>query len=169
MVDESTFASFYEHTKHSLWLFVARTMRDDARADDIFQESYIKFLQSDMEHKDEMKMKSYLYRIAANLMRDHWRKQKRERRWFAAGETEVPVKNGARGIELRQDITDALQLLNHQQRSMVWLAYAEEYSHREIAEMLNLREKSVKVLLYRAKQKLLEIFKHKGISSEMAS
>ena len=169
MIDEKKFASFYEQTKHALWLYVAGMMREDSRADDIFQETYIRFLQSNVEHKSEVHMKSYLYRIATNLMRDHWRKQKRERRWFAPEEENAPSKSDANSIELQHDLSSALDCLAPQQRSMVWLAYVEEYSHKEIAEMLNLREKSVKVLLYRAKQKLGKLFKRKGITPEMVS
>src|SRR5689334_1049856 len=105
MTDEKTFASFYEHTKHALWLYVAGMMRNDARTDDIFQESYIRFLQSNVEHKNELQMKSYLYRIATNLMRDHWRRQKRERRWFTSEENDVPAKNDADSVELQYDLS----------------------------------------------------------------
>ena len=166
MIDEWTFGLFYERTKRSLWLYVARMMRDDGLADDIFQEAYIRFLQSNVELKSESQMKSYLYRITTNLMRDHWRKLKRDRRWFTS-ETEEPQIQRSVDMDLRHDLTEALQHLVPQQRAMVWLAYVEEYTHKEIAQMLTLREKSVKVLLYRAKQKLREIFKHRNITPEV--
>ena len=168
MVDESTFESFYQRTKQSLWLYVVRMMKDEDLADDVFQDTYIRFLHSNIDHLNESQMKSYLYRIATNRMRDHWRTLKRERRWFAA-ETEEPSVQTSVEMDLRHDLANALQHLASQERAMVWLAYVEEYSHKEIAEMFKLREKSIKVLLHRAKRKLLEIFKHKGITSEAAS
>jgi len=167
-MEESAFASFYESTKQQLWLYIARTVQDHAAADDIFQESYIKFLQYTPREKHELALKSYLYRIATNVINDHWRKQKRTRKWFASKTEEVPASNNTTDIDMRHDLTDALQHLAPQQRSMVWLAYVEDYTHKEIAEMLKVKEHSVKVLLHRAKQKLLEIFKHKGITSEVS-
>ena len=40
------------------------------------------------------------------------------------------------------------------QRTLLWLAYVEEYSHREIAEILEISEGSVRVLLHRARGRL---------------
>jgi RNA polymerase sigma-70 factor, ECF subfamily len=165
-MDETAFASFYESTKHQLWLYIMKVAQDASVTDDMFQETYIRFLQRPAREKDERAMKSYLYRIATNLINDHWRRLKRDRKWFAGDAAEAPAANGAGQVEARQDIADALGHLAPQQRSMVWLAYVEEYTHREIAEMLKVKESSVKVLLHRAKQKLLEIFKHKGMTSE---
>ena len=167
-IDERAFASFYESTKQQLWLYIVHIVHDHDVADDIFQESYIRFLQHTPREQHEQAMKSYLYRITTNLINDHWRKQKRARKWFSTETEDVQATNGIQHIDARHDIADALQHLAPQQRSMVWLAYVEEYTHKEIAEMLKVKEHSVKVLLHRAKQKLLEIFKHKGITSEAA-
>ena len=167
MMDESIFQSFYESTKQSLWLYVVRTIGDDALADDIFQETYIKFLQHTTRETNEQAMKSYLYRIATNLINDHWRKQKRERSWFGAEDESVPSKSTDRQDDLQHDVKEAFRHLTPQQRSMLWLAYVEGYEHKEIASMLKLRAGSIKVLLFRAKQKLLEVFKQMGITPEM--
>ena len=166
-MDESTFQSFYERTKKTLWLYVANMVKDHALADDIFQEAYIKFLQSAVEHSDQVKMKSYLYRIATNLMHDHWRRTKRERKWQEHEEGQTTGNKNA--ADLRHDVSEAFGHLSPQQRSLLWLAYAEGYEHKEIATMLKLREKSIKVLLFRAKQKLTAIFKQMGITSEVGN
>ena len=165
-MEETAFASFYESTKQALWLYIIKVVQDESVTDDMFQETYIRFLQRPAREKDERAMKSYLYRIATNLINDHWRKLKRDRKWFSGETGEVPATNGTGHIEARHDIADALGHLAPQQRSMVWLAYVEEYTHREIAEMLKVKESSVRVLLHRAKRKLLEIFKEKGMTSE---
>ena len=168
-MDESAFRAFYESTRHGLWAYILKVTGEKDVTDDLFQEAYVRLLQSSAGGLTDIQRKAYLYRIATNLITDHWRKLKRERKWFQPEPREAEVNNEARDVELQHDLSDALQHLAPQQRSMVWLAYVEEYSHREIAEMLKLREKSVKVLLFRAKQKLLEIFEHKGITSEVVS
>ena len=40
---------------------------------------------------------------------------------------------------------------------MLWLAYAEGASHREIADTLGLKAASMKLLLFRARRKLAEL------------
>ncbi|MGB2868436.1 MAG: RNA polymerase sigma factor [Bacteroidota bacterium] len=164
-MDEEVFRAFYERTNRALWLYIAGMVKDNELADDLFQESYIKVLQSRIEYKNEPQMKSYLYRTATNCMRDHWRKMKREREWFEAeGGEAAEVRNP---IELRHDLQAAFSGLSLQQRSLLWLAYAEEYEHKEIADILMLKEKSVKVLLFRAKHKLIELAGKLGITREV--
>lgn len=165
-MNETTFQSFYERTRKSLWSYIAGMMKDRTLADDIFQETYIKFIHSSAAYVDESLMKSYLYRIATNLMRDHWRRVKHERRWVTVGLEEQSTTDQSPGNELRVDIEKALQQLSHQQRSLLWLAYAENFEHREIAAILKVREKSVKVLLFRAKRTMLEVCYRLGITSE---
>ena len=44
-------------------------------------------------------------------------------------------------------------------RQLLWLAHAEGYSHREIAEITGLREGSVRLLLYRARRKIARLLR----------
>ena len=44
--------------------------------------------------------------------------------------------------------------LKTQEQTLLWLAYVEGFDHREIAVALDLKEKSVRVLLFRARKKL---------------
>lgn len=164
-MDESTFESFYERTKHSLWRYVVHIMRNDALAKDIFQDAYIKFLQSSVEHKNEAAKKSYLYRIATNLMHDHWRNEKRKRRRLEEEPALEPSSHTGNDINLRLDMDEAFKHLSSRHCTLLWLAYVEGYEHREIAQMLKLREQSVKVLLFRAKQRLIEVCQRMGITS----
>ena len=67
------------------------------------------------------------------------------------------------------DVTKALESLSIMQRSLVWLAYAEGYSHREISEITGIREKSAKVLLFRARQKFISRIRGGGALTERNS
>ena len=164
MIDESAFKAFYNRTKVSLWQYLARLTMDDALADDMFQEAYIRFIQNTVDGKSEAQMKSYLFQIATNCLRDHWRVEKRSRKWIQDARDASPRTDDP--VELRHDLGRAMDLLSHQQRSLLWLAYAEGYEHAEIAQILRLRTKSVKVLLFRAKKKLAEIFIQLGITDD---
>lgn len=164
-MEESTFESFYELTKHSLWRYVVSIMKNDALAKDIFQDTYIKFLQSSIKHSDDAGKKSYLYRIATNLMHDHWRKEKRQSRRWEEEPAYEPSNHIGTEINLRLDMGEAFKHLSSQHCTLLWLAYVEGYEHKEIAQMLKLREQSVKVLLFRAKQRLIEVCQRMGITS----
>ena len=143
-----------------------RVSGEPSLADDILQDTFVRLLQRQGKALEESKMKSYLFTIATNLLRDHWRKSKRSRVWL---EESALVATSARtpdSAALRLDIETAYRQLSPQDRSLTWLAYVEGYEHREIAKILNLGEKSVKVLLFRAKGRLIEVFGKLGITSE---
>src|SRR5262249_45859944 len=93
MMDEQSFASFYEKTKRALWRYINGAMGGDPQREDIFQESYIRFLQRGTELDNEMQMKSSLYRIATNLMKDYWRSKKFRRRWTEGEQHNVRAAN----------------------------------------------------------------------------
>ncbi|TAK60896.1 MAG: RNA polymerase sigma factor [Bacteroidetes bacterium] len=162
---ESAFQALYEATNKSLWSYIYKLVNDTALTDDIFQESFVKLLQAETSRFDESRTRAYLFTIATNAVRDHWRKKKRERNWFESEPgTELLARDTGHAYE-SLDVHEAFEQLSPQHRSLLWLAYVEEYGHREIAEMLEMKEKSIRVLLFRAKQKFIEILKTLGITS----
>ena len=54
----------------------------------------------------------------------------------------------------RADLHRAMAHLKPRERELLWLAYGQGSSHREIAETLGLRTGSIKLLLFRARRKL---------------
>src|SRR5580692_12149410 len=75
-MDSEAFSGFYERSARSLWAYLARVSGDPALADDLMQESYLRFLCAAHPEDGEVAARRYLFRIATNLMRDHWRKQR---------------------------------------------------------------------------------------------
>lgn len=53
--------------------------------------------------------------------------------------------------------------LSQRERALLWLAYVEGESHEEIATSLGLRRRSIKVLLFRARRRLRDLLKAKGL------
>lgn len=47
-------------------------------------------------------------------------------------------------------------------RQLLWLAYAEGYSHHEIAEITGLASASIRLLLFRARRKMECLLKKAG-------
>lgn len=162
---EAEFEGFHARTARPLWAYLRRLGGDEALADDVLQESYIKFLGHVMAGSDEREMRGFLYRIATNLMRDRWRREQRERVGLE-GILRFFREESRESAPLRMDLDAALGRLKSRDRALLWLAYVEGYEHREIARILDLGEKSVRVLLFRAKKKIAE---HLGSFEEMKS
>src|SRR5580700_4039473 len=165
-MDAAAFQVFYAKTAPGLRGYIRRASGNEALADDILQESYLRFLRADLfQFKDaqfrdarfndvtrsDAPLKAYLYKIASSLLVDHWRRLKRERRWslwnFLGGEPVTHPKS-------ESDSMRFFRQLKPQEQLLLWLAYVEGFEHREIAAALRLKEKSVRVVLFRARKKL---------------
>lgn len=157
-MDEPTFEALYQETARPLWAYVNRVSGSATLADDILQETYYRFLRASRAQMDKSQMKSYLYRIATNLLHDHWRGEKRERRV-----AENIGENTATQAAEIADLARMFMKLTPRERELLWLAYVEGNEHKDIAQMLGLKDKSIRVLLFRARQKLLALLKHKGV------
>jgi RNA polymerase sigma-70 factor (ECF subfamily) len=147
---EEAFRVFYEQTARPMWLYLARTTGDDRLADDLLQETYYRFLRTRTTFESDDHRRHYLFRIATNLVRDQWRRAR----------TDVMDLGGHDVSEAREDhdVGDrALGRIKPRERSLLWLAYAQGFSHEEIAAQLGLRTGSLKALLFRARRRLVAV------------
>lgn len=162
-MDEGAFDHFYRSTSRPLWAYVYRTCGNATLADDILQETYCRFLKASPDLADFRQLRSYLYRIATNLVSDHWRRNKRETSLEDRCPPVSPDCPSDESLNLKTDFQRCLRLLSHKERSLLWLAYVEGAAHREIGEILGLKEKSVKVLLFRARKKMATILEKRSL------
>ena len=179
-MDAAAFQVFYVKTAPGLRGYIRRASGNEALADDILQESYLRFLRADLSQfrdaqfrnaqfsdvtRADAPLKAYLYKIASSLLVDHWRRVKRERRWslwnFLGGE---PVTNP----KSESDAMRFFRRLKPQEQLLLWLAYVEGFDHREIAAALRLKEKSVRVVLFRARKKLARTLEDAGLGRKEA-
>ncbi len=155
VMDEETFRVFYDRTARGVWAYLARLTGDRQMADDLLQETFYRFLRAAATHESEEHRRNSLYRIATNLARDVRRRNLLRPTFLAGDDIErVPAGDQVRATERTADFTNAMARLKPRERAMLWLAYAEGNSHREIAEVLGLRPSSLKILLFRARRKL---------------
>ena len=165
-MDEVRFRLLYEQAARPLLSYVLRVTGDKALADDVLQESCLRLLQADLTDVSDDKLKSYLFSTATNILRDEWRRKRKERIREGSESAEASTIHDQSATDLRYTFQMAFDDLSPQQRSLLWLAYVEGYQHKEIAAMLKLRAKSVRVLLFRARHKLSNILTAMGIGKE---
>lgn len=152
-MDNDAFSGFYERSAHSLWAYLARVSGDPSLADDLMQESYVRFLCASRPDDGEVASRRYLFGIATNLLRDHWRRP------GATSIEDIPeafFASADHSAQLDSQIVlgPALARMRPRERQLLWLAHAEGYSHREIAEITGLAAASIRLLLFRARRKI---------------
>jgi RNA polymerase sigma-70 factor (ECF subfamily) len=156
-VSQPEFEAFYLQTARLLHGYLCRLSRDSGIADEVLQESYIRMIHA--PPMDDRPRKAYLYQTATNLLRDHWRRQKRERENW---ELNKSPKEQQQNLNLSLDMAAVFEQLSAKDRAVLWLAHVEELSHREIAAVLGLKEKSLKVILFRARDRAKELLEQAG-------
>lgn len=154
---------FYTNHSRSFWFYIYKICGDEHMADDIYQESVYKFLKAKPEIQNERHMKVYLYRIAFRLMVDKKRRIKVEKKSFEEKvhtyERDMfDVRQESEAL-LSREMEKTFKKLKPKQRMLLWLAYVEGYRYSEIAEMTNTKKNSLKVQLFRAREKLANILR----------
>lgn len=160
-MDHDTFSGLYNRTARPLWVFLWRRTGDAQVADDLLQETYYRFLRTPNVFESEAHRRNYLYRIAANLAHDNYRRHDAPLPMPEQHEPGHPSisPETVEQTEQRADLKRAMAQLKPRQRDALWLAYAEGSSHEEIGRVLGVKTDSVKLLLFRARRKLAALLR----------
>ena len=163
-MDEDTFRAFYDRTARALWAYLSRITGSPDRADDLLQESYYRFLRAHAAHETEAHRRNSLFRIATNLARDGHRRDRRAAVVPLPPDDEMAGEPRARvdvagDAQRRTDLGRAMARLKPREREILWLAYAQGSTHRDIAAALGVKAASVRLLLFRARRKLAGILR----------
>lgn len=149
VMDEARFHAVYQRTARRLRSYLAHSTGDRTLADDLLQDTYLRFLGADFASDDPAAERAYLFRIATNLVRDHYRRGRRE---LPSELPEIAVADTTESrVQMRADVAAALSEIGLRDRQMLWLAYVEGASHDEIGPLLGLRPSSLKSMLSRAR------------------
>jgi len=146
------------------WLmgWVRGRVSDPETAHDICQDALVKALRSLGELKDPARFPAWLYRIAANTLRDHLRRKKRWRRWFLLSdklddfEGESGPKESAVSMEESEKVLRMVGELPPRYREPLLLRHSQDLSYAEIGRILKISENAVQVRIFRARKMLRE-------------
>ena len=121
-----------------------------ADAEDIFSDVFFA-LYKQYGIRSDAHLKAWLVRVTVNMAKNVGKAARRRKEEalgdnFAAPETESA-----------SEVHDALQKLKPKSRAVVYLHYYEGYIFREIADMLGIREGSVKSIANRARNEMREM------------
>lgn len=133
----------------NLYRFVLKNIRDDAKAQDIVQDTYVKF----WEKKDDVdvtKIKSYLFTSAYHRMIDVIRRDKKQGSFEVVKEENYSTESGY--SDLQEILHEAIEQLPENQKAVILLRDYEGYAYNEIAEITGMTESQVKVYIFRGRK-----------------
>jgi len=169
----AAFAFLVERYQQRVFALVFRLVRRRDEVEDLAQEIFIKALRAIGSYDFRSSFVTWLRRVAVNHCYDYLRKERASRvsyYWQMGEESRRQVEvqaesreGGARGPEEQAALADLVAKLLERappdDRVILGLKELEELSVEEIAEILNLKQSTVKVRLHRARKRMLEDWK----------
>ena len=166
--DEASFDFLLQKYRSPLVNFLNRMVRDQATAEDLAQEVFLRVYRARKQYTPSAKFTTWLFRIATNLALNSVRDNRHNRMGVsidggADGDDSPPLELKAR--EMRMDermierdrveiIRRAICSLPEKQRAAVLLHKYEEMDYGEIAGILDCSEGALKSMLFRAYETL---------------
>lgn len=140
-----------------VWRYLRYLGCERGQADDLTQETFLKLIESDFEEISPTATAGFLRTVARNLFLSNLRKSPRvqsvedvelaDNAWQEAGDE-------GDGEARLQALRGCLENLKGQMREVLDLFYKQHMRGAEIAQLLDLSEENVRVMIHRAKQAL---------------
>ncbi len=171
--DSLAFNELYSRYKVGLNSYFSGLL-DPTIAEELMQETFIKILNKSHMFRFESKVKTWIWTIAKNTIRDHWRSV--DHKIINSFDSLTDQETGEELFEapltsneelilskvIKKQLTACIEELSEDQREIVLLHIQSELSHQEISELTQIQIGAIKSHLFRAKDKLINCFKHGG-------
>lgn len=158
--DEHAFDIFIRRYYEEILKYCSYHCPDSSYAEDLTQETFLRFFEKISDYRYLGKTKNYLYTIAGNLCRDYYKKVKESLMEKPEKEVKSDLqKSEAADILDRLMMEEALSNLSEELREVVILYYFQELKLAEIANVLQIGLPLVKYRIRQAKIQLRELLK----------
>lgn len=155
---EASFDIAMEKYADMVYRIAVNQMGNQADAEDIFQEVFIKWMQHREEFKNETHEKAWMIRVTINqcknVLTSSWKKRTTE--FSDELEKELSYSDT---ISEESELDAVLKKLPDRYRAVIHLFYYEELSVAEISEVLKEKESTIRTQLTRARRKLKKLLK----------
>lgn len=153
------FEELVERHSAEIFAYVWRMLRDTGDAEDCLQETFLRAFRSYGRVRAGTNYRAWLYKIATNAARSHWKRRKRDETHTLDLDLEVqaagmPVADRVEQKTLLAAVARAVKALPDQQRAALIMRKYQELSYAEIAAALECTEAAARANVYQAVKKL---------------
>ena len=167
--DESAFQEIVERYQSKVFSIIHGIVRQRNDVEDIAQQVFTKIYFSMRNFDFRSSLITWVYKITVNECFDYLRKKKVRKLVYESDMSEDEARrvenseNGSgRGVRAdttlarRDYVVKLLERVSGEERDLLMLKEVEGYSVEEMARRLNMNENTIKVKLFRARQKLVK-------------
>ena len=162
--NNNSFSYIVDRHKDKAYNLAFRICGNREEAEELAQDSFLKAFRAIKSFRMKSSFATWFYRIVYNTSISHVRIKKKgvlSLEDFPADATDFIGSNTTEEEaekEYRSSLVNfALQKINEEERGLVSLYYYEEMNTDEISEVTGISKSNIKVKLFRARQKMLEI------------
>ena len=165
--DDLALNDLMDRWRKPILAYLYRTVGDYETAADLSQEVFVRIYRSRKKYRPKAAFSSYIFTIAANLAKNHFRWKKRHPEAElsdaisgALTDDDTESSDPSRHLEATEEgkkIKAAVQRLPEKFRTPVILYHFNELPQSEIAKILGCSEKAVETRLYRARKQLRKL------------
>ena len=154
--EDAALSELYDRYEVKIFTYIYRRTGDEALAEDLTSQVFLKMLESIRDQKAwRSSFSGWLYRIAHNLVIDHYRRKGRQHAVELDDTTPLTAERKSLESQVEQSLDAerlraAIRRLTEEQAEVVSLRFLEGYSISEVAAMMNRSEGAIKALQYRA-------------------
>ncbi len=157
--DQQAFTVLYHRYKDRLFYYFFRMLNNsEEQANDFLQELFLKIIEKPEAYNAAYKFSAWIFSVAANMCKNEYRRRCNHNETSLndciVHETEQIDLQRYEADHLLEKIFDILHTLGPDFQSVFLLRYREGFSVKEIAEMLELPEGTVKSRLHSARKQL---------------
>ena len=159
--NEAAFAELYRLYSQRLLAYLTRLIKSQIFASEILQASFIRIWKHRKNINPEQSFRSYLFRIAENLVYDFFRKAARDQKLEAAlinraCDEYSHVEETFCSKEHLQLLQDAINTLPSKRRQVFQLVKIEERSYEEVSELLRVSTSTINDHVVKATKSIRE-------------
>ncbi len=163
--DGPAFVALVDRFRQRVWAICYRLLGNEHDASDAAQEVFVRLFLHRKKFEGRSKYSTWVHGIAVRtcltIRRGRGRRQRRE-----AITSDETIDQQTPGIEapsqgLSLDLMQMLDILDEEDRALLILKYAENYSHEELSEIFNLSVSACKMRISRAREKIQERYGEK--------
>jgi RNA polymerase sigma-70 factor (ECF subfamily) len=173
--DKEAFELLVKRHQGRVFAVATGILRNKEDVEDVAQQVFVKAFFSLKRFDQRAAFSTWLYKITVNECWDVLRKKKsrpllfetelseeQARQYKASEDAESPVRDVSDRMAVAQRLEQLLGMLDQRDRMMLVLKEVQGFSVEEIAEMLEINGNTVKVRLFRARQRIMERVKRRG-------
>src|SRR5712664_4063958 len=173
--DKEAFEELVRRHQHRVFAVAGGILRRREDVEDIAQQVFVKAYFSLKRFDQRAAFSTWLYKITVNECWDLLRKKKvrplvyesdlsedQARQYSVSGETGHPVPDISEKLQDRERVERLLEGLEERDRLMLILKEVEGFAVQEIANILGLNANTVKVRLFRARRRIVNLARKRG-------